>query len=56
MLLVVRCPECKQTMRYHPRIEHKHEISEKRKKCVYCGRSFKVHSNRFDSNIVRIEE
>lgn len=31
-------------------------VSEKRKKCVYCGHTFKIHVNLHDSRIVREEE
>jgi transposase-like protein len=35
----VRCPNCKHEMNYQARITTKN----KRKTCVYCGKSFKVY-------------
>ncbi len=49
MVFVVRCPSCKRVMRYNP---VKSSIVNARKVCVFCGRSFKVHSSILDSNIV----
>ena len=53
-MFVVRCPECRHTMRYHP--TKTGVVSSKTKKCVYCGRSFKIHPSYVDSRIVREEE
>lgn len=53
MQLLVRCPECHQTMKYNPDISHIAEISDKAKRCVYCGRSFKVHPSPDKSRVVK---
>ena len=52
-MFVVRCPECKHTMRYQP--AKAGVVSEKQKKCVYCGHLFKIHPSLVDSRIVREE-
>lgn len=51
--LLVKCPECGNTMKTKPRVEKKTDISEKSKKCVYCGRSFKIHPSIDNSRIVK---
>lgn len=38
-MLLLRCKRCGNRMKYHPLPGG---ISGKRKKCVYCGASFKV--------------
>ncbi|MBW2999407.1 hypothetical protein KY339_01940 [Candidatus Woesearchaeota archaeon] len=38
-MMQLRCPGCKQKMLYQPVSK---DISNKRKRCVYCGRSFLV--------------
>ncbi|MCF7798690.1 hypothetical protein K9M74_02200 [Candidatus Woesearchaeota archaeon] len=43
MIVLVRCPKCKQTMRYEPR----NNLISKRKTCVYCGRNFAVNQDTF---------
>ncbi|MBN1275409.1 hypothetical protein JXA12_03895 [Candidatus Woesearchaeota archaeon] len=53
-MFVVRCPACKHTMRYQPVKEGM--VSEKKKRCVYCGHTFKIHPSLIDSRIVREEE
>jgi len=53
-MFIVRCPECKQTMRYQA--INTAPISEKKKKCVYCGHTFKIHPNYHDSRILREEK
>ncbi|MFC1727862.1 hypothetical protein ACFLZ7_00145 [Nanoarchaeota archaeon] len=42
MIFQLRCPACKQKMKYgtDTRI-----LTKKRKRCVYCGRSFSVRNN-----------
>ncbi len=42
MMLLLRCPKCKNTMKYHTTST---VLSEKRKKCVYCPSSFSVRPN-----------
>ena len=53
-MLVVRCPKCKKTMRYQPIKQQ--PITDKKKVCVYCGSSFKIHSSISKSCIVREED
>ncbi|MEK6963330.1 MAG: hypothetical protein AABX70_02795 [Nanoarchaeota archaeon] len=48
MALVVRCPKCRKSMRCDPRID----ITKAIKRCVYCGRYFKIHSTLDKSRIV----
>ncbi len=36
-MITVRCPKCKHTMKTDPK-----NIADSRKRCVYCGKSFKV--------------
>lgn len=42
MDLILRCPKCRQTMKYQSR----GEAIGKVKKCVYCGRSFTINRER----------
>jgi len=42
-MLLLRCPKCKQKMKYDA--ANNININKKRKKCVYCGKSFKVIDN-----------
>ncbi|MEM0231252.1 MAG: hypothetical protein QXW00_00530 [Candidatus Woesearchaeota archaeon] len=44
-VLVVRCPFCSHNMKYAP----KEMRPSNRKRCVYCGRYFKVEGNLEDS-------
>ena len=53
-MFVVKCPECKHDMRYHA--VKTAPVSDKKKKCVYCGHTFKIHVNLKDSRIVREEK
>jgi Zn ribbon nucleic-acid-binding protein len=39
-MLLLKCPKCGQKMKYEAL--NNNNISKKRKKCVYCGHSFKV--------------
>lgn len=41
-MLLLRCPKCKQTMKYQAMSML---LFKKRKKCVYCGFSYKVKDN-----------
>jgi len=49
MIFLVKCPKCGKEMKCSPRTE----INTAVKKCVYCGRSFKIHSNIRKSRIVK---
>ena len=39
MIFLLKCPKCLHNMKYHTNTRI---LTNKRKKCVYCGRSFKV--------------
>ncbi|MCB9362211.1 hypothetical protein H6504_02140 [Candidatus Woesearchaeota archaeon] len=39
MIFLLRCPGCGNTMKYAP---SDNKLLGKSKRCVYCGRSFKV--------------
>lgn len=45
MELILRCPQCRQTMKYIPR----GQAIGKVKKCVYCGKSFTINRERIDA-------
>ncbi|MEM2121777.1 MAG: hypothetical protein QXU20_03930 [Candidatus Woesearchaeota archaeon] len=45
IILELKCPKCHNKMLYSPR----NDYLKKSKKCVYCGKSFRV-----SSNIIRI--
>ncbi len=53
-MLKVSCPKCKKVQNYEPKIKNinHYSITTKIKRCVYCGYSFKVHSNQEKSRIV----
>jgi uncharacterized protein YbaR (Trm112 family) len=42
MMLLLKCPKCKNSMKYMPL---KQGIIGKSKKCVYCGKNFNVRDN-----------
>gem|GEM_PF-1095639 len=42
MILILRCPKCKNNMKYNAASIL---LADKRKRCVYCGRSFKIKDN-----------
>lgn len=41
-LFLLRCPHCKNTMKYHTDTTI---LADKRKQCVYCPKSFGVRQN-----------
>ena len=49
MMFLVRCPDCRKTMKCEPR----NDITKAVKKCVYCNRNFKIHSSMDKSRIVK---
>lgn len=53
-MLQVRCPKCRKIMNYDPKTIRTGGITSKSKRCVYCGHTFKVHSNQEKSRIVKI--
>jgi uncharacterized protein YbaR (Trm112 family) len=44
ILLLLKCPQCKKDMKYHT-YSSKDSVANKVKKCVYCGRSYKIKDN-----------
>ncbi len=48
-MLKVSCPKCKKVQNYMPKPG---DISSKTKQCVYCGHTFKVHSDQEKSRIM----
>ncbi|MBD3354669.1 hypothetical protein GF361_01635 [Candidatus Woesearchaeota archaeon] len=42
-MFLVKCPHCKQNMKYQKMKGY--GLKDKRKRCVYCGRSFKIKGN-----------
>lgn len=54
-MIIVKCPHCGNTQRTAPKVEQRGDITKKVKRCVYCGHSFKIHSNLDKSRIIKIE-
>ena len=52
MMFVVRCDRCGNDQKVAPRLRGRWEVSKKSKKCVYCGKTFKIHSDFSKSRIV----
>lgn len=52
MVLVVKCPKCGHNQKTDPKVVATGDLTKKVKKCVYCGHSFKIHSNIDKSRIV----
>jgi ribosomal protein S27E len=52
-MLKVKCPKCGKEQNYLPRPGM---ITEKSKRCVYCGHTFKIHSNQEKSRIIKVEK
>lgn len=50
-MLLVRCTRCGHDMKYQPTPG---SLSEKSKRCVYCGHTFKVHTNLEQSRIINV--
>lgn len=48
-MFLLRCPKCGNQMKYSP----SGSLDGKKKRCVYCGRTFTVHSNIEKSTIIR---
>ncbi len=48
MMLVLKCPKCGNKMKYQTTDIY---LTGKRKRCVYCGKSFKVKDNRISQNL-----
>ncbi|MCC7574041.1 hypothetical protein KO361_00415 [Candidatus Woesearchaeota archaeon] len=53
MMFVVRCDRCGNDQKVAPRIKGRWEVSGKSKRCVYCGKTFKIHSDFSKTRIVR---
>lgn len=41
-MFVVKCPNCGKNQKTDPRINAITDLSKKVKRCVYCGKSFKI--------------
>jgi hypothetical protein len=41
-MLLLRCPKCRNSMKYQPVAK---DFFSRSKRCVYCGRNFKVGDN-----------
>ena len=54
-MLIVRCPKCGHDQRTDPKVEKLGDVTKKVKRCVYCGHSFRIHSNMDKSRIVKEE-
>ena len=50
MVFTVRCPRCKHDMLYQPMKSG--VVAGSKKRCVYCGMTFSVHSNQVATRIV----
>ena len=48
MIITLRCPHCKQYMKYSPR----KNLIRKRKSCVFCGKSFAINNDNVRSQSV----
>jgi len=54
-MLTVKCPRCLHDMLYDPKItQESSTVVGKKKRCVYCGMTFTVHSDQKTSRIVGI--
>lgn len=52
-MLTVRCPRCKHDQKCDPRISQSSPtVVGKKKRCVYCGMAFSIHSSMETTNIV----
>ncbi len=51
-MIVVKCPKCKHDQNYLP---HPGMLTSKTKRCVYCGYTFKIHSDLEKSRIVEVK-
>ncbi len=40
MIVLAQCPNCKNKMKAMPKAERLSDIGSKRKRCVFCGKSF----------------
>jgi hypothetical protein len=54
-MLTVKCPKCLHDQLYDPKISDKTPtVVGKKKRCVYCGTSFSVHSDQLKTRIVAV--
>ncbi|MFH1212268.1 MAG: hypothetical protein V1659_05075 [Candidatus Woesearchaeota archaeon] len=49
-MFVVNCPKCKNMMKVNPVSK---DITKVKKRCVYCGHTFLIHSNLKNSRIIK---
>ncbi|MEM4710634.1 MAG: hypothetical protein QXL18_01670 [Candidatus Woesearchaeota archaeon] len=52
-MIIVMCPKCFKKQKYLPQ---KGLLSEKSKRCVYCGHTFKIYINPYKNRILKIEK
>ena len=54
-MLTVKCPRCMHDQLCDPKINAKSPtVVGKKKRCVYCGMTFSIHSNQVKTQIVAI--
>jgi len=54
-MLTVRCPRCRHDMLYGPKLSQQSPtVVGKKKRCVYCGMTFSIHSDQAKTRIVQI--
>jgi uncharacterized protein (DUF983 family) len=54
-MLTVRCPRCKHDQLYDPKIgQGSPTVVGRKKRCVYCGMTFSVHTDQTRTNIVAV--
>jgi ribosomal protein S27AE len=51
--MILKCPRCKQSMKYYP--IKKQVITSKKKKCVYCNKTFPIHKSPTESNVLSLD-
>jgi hypothetical protein len=49
-MLLLQCPKCKNRMKADPKAG---SLTEKKKRCVYCGHTFKIHTSPASSTIIK---
>jgi transcriptional regulator NrdR family protein len=54
-MLTVKCPRCQHDQLCDPKLSEKTpSVVGKKKRCVYCGMTFSIHSNLEKTNIVQV--
>ena len=52
MMFIVKCDRCGNDQKVAPRLRGRHEVSKKSKRCVYCGKTFMIHTSFSRTRIV----